>query len=233
MKRYIYSFLLLFSLLLFTGCEDITSEDPSKVTYFVTFDMSGDKLITIPVGQAYVEPGVKAMEGESDITSSMKTDGTVNSNVAGLYPITYTATNVDGFSSSISRNVIVYDPNITTDLTGEYTVGSGTQRIYTDGSVTDYSGYKIKISKVKPGIFLVSDYMGGFYDKLRALGSRYTAVGYIKLNADNTIEGLSGDVAAWGDSISSLDNAKYDPATKQIYWSCKYAGMTFNVYLAL
>ena len=130
MKRFIYSFLLLFGLLVFTGCEDITSEDTSKITYFVTFDMAGDQVMTIPVGQSYVEPGVVAFEGDNDISTSMKIAGTVNPNAVGLYPITYSATNVDGFSSSVTRTVIVYNPEVTANLAGNYVTAPGTYRFW-------------------------------------------------------------------------------------------------------
>lgn len=232
MKRFIYSFLFLFGLLLFTGCEDITSEDTSKITNFVTFEMSGDQVFTLPVGEPYVEPGVLAIEGENDITSSMKTVGTVDHNTIGLYPITYSGTNVDGFSSSISRTVIVYNPNVTTDVSGNYTVATGSYRLRA-GAIIPYSGYSINVAQVAPGVFSISDYLGGYYDQRAAYGVKYAAVGYFKLNEDNTIEPLSGDVAGWGDSISSLDDAKYDPATKEISWACNYAGMTFYVYMKL
>ena len=234
MKRFIYSFLFLFGLLVFTGCEDITSEDTSKITYFVTFDMAGDQVMTIPVGQSYVEPGVVALEGDNDISSSMKITGTVNSNAVGLYPITYSATNVDGFSSSVTRTVIVYNPEVTANLAGNYVTATGTYRFwYSSGAKVNFPGFNVNITEVAPGVYFVSDYFGGYYDQRAAYGANYAMTGYMKLNPDNTLEELSSAVKGWGDSLASFKGT-YNPTDKTIYWESAYAGsMTFYVNLQL
>ena len=39
---------------------EITSEDPSVLTYYAAFEMFGDETMVIPVGTSFIDPGVKA-----------------------------------------------------------------------------------------------------------------------------------------------------------------------------
>lgn len=104
MKKAIYKWMgcLVAVLALTLAACDETSQDPSTITYYITFEMEGDATMLVPVGTAYEEPGVTAMEGTEDVTASVVTTGTVNSDEVGLYTLTYSAVNKDGFSSSTS-----------------------------------------------------------------------------------------------------------------------------------
>ncbi len=232
MKRIIYSLLFISSLIAFAGCNEITTEDTSKITYFINYELKGDAVMVVPVGSAFSDPGVVAMEGDKDVTSSVVVDGTVDANSIGIYTLTYSATNVDGFASSISRTVAVCDPSIETDISGTYTLGAESYRLYNKATKTSFSGYTCDITKAAPGIFFVSDFFAGYYDKRAKYGVNYAMFGYIKLNADNTIELLSSHINGWGDSIDKMANAVYDPAKKSIYWEVDYASaMTFYIQL--
>lgn len=79
----------------------------------------------MPIGTSYTEQGYKATLNGEDYTSNVKTTGTVDSNQAGLYYITYSATNSDGFTVTATRTVAVCDPAITTDISGTYTTQDG------------------------------------------------------------------------------------------------------------
>lgn len=232
MKKLLY--ILLISLTGFlSSCEDESSYDDSKVTYYVNFDMKGEQTTLVTVGSSYTDEGVVATEGETDITSSVVKTGTVDPTKVGVYYISYSATNVDGYSSSVTRTVIVYDPTITTDISGTYKVASGSYRYWlSSGAKVSFSGYDVALTYVAPGIFEASDYFGGYYDKRAGYGSTYAMKGFLKLNSDNTLEALSGTVAGWGDSFKSFDNAKYDPASGSVYWEVAYAGaMVFYITL--
>lgn len=233
MKKTLYTLFLCLSLGVFASCEDETSQDLSQITYYISFDMAGDQVMAIPVGTAYEEPGITAMEGEEDVTSTIKVTGSVDGNSVGVYTLVYSATNKDNFSSSVSRTVIVYDPAVTTDISGTYTVDPSSYR-YTlsSGAIVSYGGYSITLSPVSPGIFEMSDYMGGYYDQRAGYGSAYAMKGYLKLNADNTLEALSGDVAGWGDSLDDFEDGVYDPATGTISYAVAYAG-SFIFYVTL
>ncbi len=233
MKRLLYLFLIALTGISWAGCQDITTEDTSVITYYITFDMEGDETMLVPLGTAYVDPGVTAYEGETDVTSTMTVTGTVDSDEVGIYPVTYSAINKDGFPSSMTRTVVVYDPAVTTDLSGTYTTNADTYRLYYSTSAkVYYPGFSVKIDLLAPGVFYVSDYFAGYYDQRAAYGASYAMTGYMKLNTDNTIGLISSSVKGWGDSLNFLDNAKFDPDKGQLYWEAGYAGaMTFYVTL--
>lgn len=235
MKKAIYKWMGCLATLLaltLTACDE-TSQDPSTITYYITFEMEGDETMYLPVGTAYEEPGVTAMEGSEDVTANVVTTGSVDGNTVGLYTITYSATNQDGFSSSTSRTVIVYDPTVTTDISGTYTTAAGSYRYWLEtAAVSNFSGYNVTITQLAPGFFYISDYMGGYYDQGAGYGSAYAMTGYLKLNADNTLEAVTGSVAGWGDSYDSFDNGVYDPATGNISYELAYAqSMIFYITL--
>jgi len=93
----------------------------SKITYFPILTMSGSDYVVVPVGGTYTEPGVTAKEGTSDLT--VTTSGTVNTAVVGVYTLTYSAVNKDGFAASTTRTVAVYSTDASAaahDLSGTY-----------------------------------------------------------------------------------------------------------------
>ena len=106
-------------------------------------------------------------------------------------------------------------------------------RIYGGGAPAPFKGdFGVSVNQVAPGVFAVSDFLGGWYDQGAAYGASYAMKGYFKLNADNTIEPLSSLVAGWGDSMYNMTGGKYDPETGQITWSVDYAGqMTFYIVM--
>ena len=231
MKKVIYSLLICLTLTSLWSCKDKDSYDDSKVTYFVEMSLKGDDAVTIAKGSTFNDPGAVAMEGTNDISSKIVVTSDVDLNVVGMYTITYKATNVDGYSSSVSRTVTVYDPSApSVDISGTYTVASGTYRLR-DGAITKYSGQTVTITKVLPGIYKISDYLGGYYDQRAAYGPEYALVGYFQLDTDNSVINLSSKVKAWGDSLTKLKNAKYDPSTGAISFDAVYASMDFFVTL--
>ena len=73
-----------------------------------TLTLNGKKDTQIKLGGPYVEEGCKAIDNyDGDISSKVKTSGSVNVNIAGHYSVTYTATDSFGNSSSTTRNVQV------------------------------------------------------------------------------------------------------------------------------
>lgn len=239
MKKLIYSLLVCLSLAM-VSC-DKSTEDPSFITYYVDFEMKGSAIETVELGTPYVEPGVIAREKGEDVSSKMKITGTedIDVNQVGVYYITYAAENVDGYPNSTSRMVVVYDPAITTDLSGDYIAGEGTEREVQgeDGTWTaaGFTDFKVTLSQVAPGVFQVSDFIGGYYDQGRGYGAAYAMTGYAKLNADNTLDILSGYVAGFGEAYEkgSFVNAKYNPAgaSGDLQWTVGFSGMKFTVVL--
>lgn len=229
MKKIQYIFILASLLLTFSCKEDLTSEGVSKVTTHVAFDLTNGSFMTVPKGNAFVDPGVKATEGTTDLSSTVKVNGTVDGMNAGLYTLTYSAVNSDGFPSSTERTVIVYDPAApATDLTGDYS--SSVKRVAPARSFTDL---KVSIEKLAPGFFHISDFIGGFYDQGSnyKYGPAYASSGYFQLNADNTLTHVSSNNAGFGGPLEDLTNGKYDPSTNTLSWDAFYLGYDFKVTL--
>ena len=232
MKKNIY-FTMLFALcaLVLTSCSK-DSEGLSKIIEYPRISIQGDLFYVSPLGQPFVDPGCTAEYNGSDYTSNLVITGAdkIDINTAGLYTVTYSATSPDGYSWSESRTVAVCDPSITTDLSGTWAVDPNSYRNYKGTEAAFGGNYSIKITKLAPGIFKVSDMFGGWYDQRAGYGSRYACVGNIQLTADNEVIGLSSSVAGWGDSLDAFYNGAYDPDKNALTWECDYAGsMTFHI----
>ena len=64
----------------------------------------GDNPMTIPVGDAYIDPGT-TVDGEESVSSNANT--AVDTSVASTYTVTYTATDTAGNTGTTTRTVIV------------------------------------------------------------------------------------------------------------------------------
>ena len=235
-KIYLFGLLLAGVLLGLTSCNDDKDElTDSRLTYYADLQMQGDEFMAIPVGTPFVDPGCTGTLAGEDITSQIKIVGAddVDTNTLGFYDITYTAYGSDGFPASVTRTVCVYDPSVTTDMSGDYTVQEGSFRYWFSTGVTVmFSGYPVSIERIVPGIFYISDMMGGYYDVRAGYGSRYAMSGYLQLTGDNEIFALSGIVPGWGDSYDELYNGSYDPETQTVTYDLDYAGsMQFHIIL--
>lgn len=220
-------------LFLFISCEKET-EGISFETNYATFELTGGNPYNLPLGTAYTEPGVKAEAAGEELPVTATND--IDPSTLGIYVVNYSATNVDGFKATTTRTVAVYDPSApATDLSADYI--SDMYRTNADGSgKREFLGLAVSVSKVGPGIFYVTDLLGGYYAQGPgiAYGAAYAMTGYFALNADNSLTLLSSHVASWGDGLEKLENGKYDPATGIITWTAFYAaGRPFYVTLKL
>lgn len=223
--------MLCLSALTFTSCDDDDQLTDARLTYYPVIELSGDEFMLVPIGTPYVEPGYKATLKGEDCTSDILVEGDVDSNTPGFYYITYTYVNSDGYVTAAERTVAVCDPTITTDISGTYTTADGSHRL-AYGKATEFSGYSVNITKMAPGIFYVTDFLGGWYEQRAGYGSLYAMTGYMQLLADNSVVMLSSYVAGWGDSADYCDEGKYDPATNTISYVVGYAGfMDFTIIL--
>ncbi|MGH2646398.1 MAG: DUF5011 domain-containing protein [Ginsengibacter sp.] len=151
-KRYSFFLITLMLMAIVSSCkkDTIVSNDNmvgiSKVTYYPNFEITGDENISIVVGTAYTDPGVKATAGGAEIP--VTTTGSVDGSTVGVYILTYTATNKDGFSASATRNVFVIPsaevPGL--DLSGTYMTTNGTPNA--------------TVIKVAPGVYFTDNCWG-------------------------------------------------------------------------
>jgi len=140
--------------------------------------------------------------------------------------LNYSAMNKDNFSTSVSRTVMVINPNgLASAYFGESQYGS---RHYYDAPITIYDKGN--------GTYTIDDLAGGFYCYGRYPGYEPTydfhLEAVIKLNADNTIELVScnGGDWYWGDPIS-ITSGTYDPATGKVTLVEEFSGTPMYVTL--
>lgn len=228
MKRFIYNIVpFIIALVLLQSCEKVTTEGFTEVTSFPVVTVNGDPIIFIKAGEPYTDPGVTATLDGQDVTEKIVVKSTVNTSAAGKYTVSYSVTNEDGFSAQESRVVYVFDATATALESKLYTVATGTNR---NGSPM-YDGYSIAVYQTAPGVFAISDFLGGYYDVRAGYGAAYAAVGSFKLNTDNTLTLISSSVAGWSDSLEALNNGLYNPATSTLSFTSFYANFNFNVIL--
>jgi hypothetical protein len=218
------------SLIYLMGCDSDSTAGYTRITFYPTIELQGESVVFVDKGDTYNDPGVKAELNGEDFTDQVQVVSSLDTNKPGIYTITYVATNEDGFSATVSRTVFVKDTTPSVLASGFYTLEPGSYRDR-DGAITPYSGYPIIVLQTSPGIFYVSDFLGGYYEKRAGYGSKYAAAGYFKLNTDNSISLISSYVAGWGDELDGLIDASYDVDTKTISWVADYAGMYFYIIM--
>lgn len=141
----IYRFLL--GLVFLTFLNSCSEEAPieSDITYYPTFEVIGGQYIMVESGTTFNDPGIIASAGESELPVTIS--GSVNTGQVGVYTLTYSATNADGFSASTSRYVIVADdPDFIAgnDLSGGYTRDAN-------------AAHKMTLTKIADGFYQASD----------------------------------------------------------------------------
>lgn len=120
MRITIYSILLAFCFIVITGCEKDYDSFITKVTYYPTIEVIGDQFMTNPLGEPFTDPGVIVTIGDEQVEPDEVT-GSVDVNTPGVYTITYSKVNEDGFSATEHRYVGVIDPGVIgNDFSGEY-----------------------------------------------------------------------------------------------------------------
>ncbi|WP_266202896.1 immunoglobulin-like domain-containing protein [Pontibacter kalidii] len=138
------------SALLLSGCEkDDETADISFVTTYPVVSLIGEQWEVLQVGETFTDPGIEAFEGETAIDYT--TSGTVDTSVPGVYVLTYTAVNQDGFSASTIRYVGVITPEAAAiDLSGQYQRTAGALGVST-------------VTRIEPGLY-ETDNIGGVAD---------------------------------------------------------------------
>lgn len=122
----------------------------SKVTNYAVItlnnDEDGDNVMVINKGDAYVESGAIAIIDEKEVDVEIGGD-VVDTNTIGVYKVDYSSTNIDGFSRTITRTVIVMSPTPSAiNLAGDWFRGANknvitrvSDRVYICDNATGYT----------------------------------------------------------------------------------------------
>ena len=132
MKKTIkYSILGVIAGAMLASCETEPETGLVRLTHYATFDLTGGEIYSVPVGGSYSEPGVVCMEGTEDISDKVKTTiyditgqvvNSISTDEITFYNVEYSAVNVDGFSSSATRTVFIYNPDVKGSCAGKFDV---------------------------------------------------------------------------------------------------------------
>ncbi len=226
-KNILYIMLLLLtSVVAFTSCDNDSSAGHTRITYYPVLSVNGGSTMYVNKGAAFTDPGCAAELNGQDIASQVKVSGSVDTSKSGVYTLTYSAVNEDGFSASVSRRVIVTDP------------ADAVEGIYYTTSVTcngssKYDGaYEILVIGNGDGTYSVTDLLGGWYAQGRGYGSNYAMVGIVKVAADGTVSMLNSSIAGWGDSLLGFEGT-YDAENYGFSWDAEYvSSLVFHVEMS-
>ena len=90
----------------------IIVDNPGLLNYYPIMSLNGNELETLKVNEIYQDRGAVAMDKQDgNITNKIKTEGMVNTSIAGEYTILYSVSNSRGYTNSLKRQVIVTEDN--------------------------------------------------------------------------------------------------------------------------
>ncbi len=150
MKRYLTIIILGVISMTYSSCKKDSFNYPdgyvgrSKITVFPVLVMKGEKYVAVAKGATYTDAGATATAGKDKI--DVKTTGLPNTANPGVYLITYSASNTDGFDATTTRSVVVYDTKadaIANDFSGNYLRAA--------------TGVISKWTKLAPGAYVVNN----------------------------------------------------------------------------
>lgn len=127
--------------------KDKESEGKYGITYYPDIEILGDRILSIVVDEEYDDEGAYVTENgeEIDWTSS----GEVDISTPGMYTITYSAVNKDGFSASASRIIFVLPEEVNPEaasLVGTY--------------LRTANGRTATVTSIVPGVYSITDAWG-------------------------------------------------------------------------
>ena len=98
-----------------TVTRTVTVVEPGNTDPVIT--LNGNAAITITAGDGFTDAGATATDLEDgNLTSSIQVTGTVDPTTAGVYVLTYSVTDTDGNTVSVTRTVTVLPSAIKANL---------------------------------------------------------------------------------------------------------------------
>src|SRR5690606_20874174 len=112
MKNIILYIVILFSLGIIglSGCKDITTEGFTEITYYPSLKVKGEPVVIINIGAEYVDAGAEAILNGEDVSDQIVIKSNVDASKGGIYSVSYSISNDDGFVVTGTRAVYVIDP---------------------------------------------------------------------------------------------------------------------------
>ena len=225
-KNFVYTlFIALASLAMASCSSDDASAGKSRITYYPTIEIVGDDPIIVAKGSAFNDPGcISFMNGE-DVSKKVTVSGSVDTNTSGKYTLTYNSVkNPDGFGSSVTRDVLVLDPN--SPYEGLYFCKANSYRVRQGAQVAYGADYPVLVLDNGDGTVDVDDLLGGWYCQRAGYGSDYAMYAVLAIAEDGTVNCLLSSVPGWGDSHDDYTGT-FDAATGTFTMNTVYAGMDF------
>ena len=209
--------------MIFNSCTDDSTEGLTRITYYPELTLEGDKTLYLDKGASFTDPGYTAILNGEDVSDQVEISTNLNTNKSGIYTISYSIVNADGFSSSASRKIIVTDPNDA--IEGIYYTDPESYRLYNGAQVAYGNSFTILILNNGDGTYNVDDLLGGWYGQRAGYGSNYAMQGIISVSADGSIDMLASYVPGWGDTATGMTDGKFEDGT--ITWNLEYTDYPF------
>ena len=152
MKKNLILLLSAALLVIASSCEK-TSSGHTLIVDYPIITLLGDNPYVVQLGGSYKEPGYTATLAGEDYTSHVTVDSNVNSAIPGIYNVSYSASNPDGYSWTLNRDVYVLNPG-------------GVANVYLSSCKMGSNSFKnipIVISPISDGVYEIEDMAGGYY----------------------------------------------------------------------
>lgn len=170
-----------------TGCKkDKDTVSKTVDVSYPTINLKGDKYISIPVGGSYTDEGATGIDDISGAqTDIMAESSTLDASTPGLYYMSYSAKNANGYITHVGRYIAVTDYADDIPLEGIYERTT--------------NGITVNLTRVAKGLYMTDD-MGG---------AGLPDAGYFAVIDDSTIdfgpqlsESLGTEISGSGGSLS-------------------------------
>jgi hypothetical protein len=128
------------------GCkkEDTAHVSKEVAVSFPEITLKGDEVVVLPVGGTYTDAGATLKDDVTGATSDIgPTTSDVNTAEAGLYLVTYAASNANGFETSVTRYVAVTSVVSPVNRAGTY--------------LRELTGINCYIDKIADGVYKVTN----------------------------------------------------------------------------
>lgn len=228
MKNNLLYLMVLPLVLWVSSCDDESTAGVTRITYYPTIEILGSPSVILNTGESYTDEGCYAELNGEDVSDQVIVTSNLNPNKVGIYKISYTALNEDGFSAGTSRIVYVVHPtSIATLYFGE-----------SETATRHYYNAPIYITDNGDGTYLVDDILGGFQFNGVNPGFEPTydfhAEAVISIAEDNTVSQI-GETGSWyfgdlGTKVKLADGI-FDPDTRTFVLNIDYGGTPLTVTL--